>query len=216
MAIERRRVDHVDDPAADPTTLQRDDRCGCDARPHAGGNAMTHASYDAIVIGSRPGRAVPRRPAGPGRHEAPRWSSASTSAAPASTTAASRPRRWSPAPAPRTSRARAADYGVHDRRAGPRRHEGGQGAQGPRRRAVGRGPDEVAARDAEPDARLGPRALQRRRTRSSVGGRRLDGAADLHQRRRPPAACPTWPGIADVPVLTNTLDDGRSTRCPST
>ena len=126
----------------------------------------------------RPGRARARRPADRRRHDASPSSSASFSAAPASTPAACRPRRWSPAPMPRISRAARADYGVALGGASRVDMTSGQGAQG-------RGVARVARRRSRPGStawtlhRLPrPCAASNRRARSSVGG----------EHARPPSA----------------------------
>ena len=159
-------------------------------------------SYDAIVIGSGQAGPVPRRAAGRGRHadgagraRAPRRHLRQRRLHPDQDAGRQRARRPRRAPRRRLRR--------RHRRPGQRRHEGRQGAQGPRRRAVDRRPRRRGCRHAEPDARLGPGALRRRRTRSRSTARR--------SRRRKifinvggRAVLPRWPGIADVPVLTNT------------
>ena len=53
------------------------------------------------------------------------------------------------------------------------------------------------------DAGLGPRALRRRRTRSRSTARRSRRRRSSSTSAAAPVL-PTWPGIADVPVLTNT------------
>ena len=98
---------------------------------------------------------------------------------------------------------RAADYGV--RIGGPVSVDmaGGQGAQG---RVVGESRDSLGqwlAGTAGLDARPGPRALRRRRTRSRSNGERLE-AEKIFINVGGRAVLPTWRGIDDVPLLTNT------------
>ena len=127
----------------------------------------TVQAYDAIVIGSGPGRPV-RSPCGSRKRglktalverEHLGGTCVNDGCIPTKTLVAS-------ARAAHVAR-RAADWGVVRRRAGERRHEARQGAQGPRRRALDRGPRASGSRGTRTaDARLGPCALHAARTRS--------------------------------------------------
>ena len=110
---------------------------------------------------------------------------------------------------------RAADFGVDRRRPGQRRHGGGEGAQGCRRRQIPR--DSVEAwlrgmdglhglrgpcplRDPPTRVRGRRRALTAERIFINVGGR---------------AIVPDMPGIDDVQCLTNTTHARARHRCPA-
>ena len=146
---------------------------------------------------SAPARRARRSPSGsraPGARS--RSSSASGSAAPASTPAACRPRRWWRAPTPRIWRAARADYGVDVGGPVTRRHEARQGAQG---RGRGHAPAATlpgwlrGTRNVTVHRR--PRALRIARPPCGSATRLLEARADLHQRRRPRArAADAGPG----------------------
>ena len=73
-----------------------------------------------------------------------------------------------------------------------------------RQRSRSTGLDQVDRRHEEPDAGLGPCALRRRRTRSRSTARRWRRRKIFINVGGRAGRCRDWPGIDDVPLLTNT------------
>ena len=101
-----------------------------------------------------------------------------------------------------------------DRRPGPRRHEGGQGAQGRDRRRTRRSGVESWLRGMKQPARS-TRATRasNRPHESRSADELLERDRDLHQRRRPRLR-PRHARLDEVAYLTNSSHDGRRLPAP--